>query len=106
MLLFFLLLPESMLFTQHRQKTTEQREGVNPGLTFSKTRGHRGTSGEIPLISASSVRRRVEQMGEHTAQGAQVEGSNGTELTWRKTSKENALGAHPVLSACMPCLHV
>ena len=45
-------------------------------------------------------------MGQHTTQDMQLEGSKGIELTWKKTSKEKALGAHPVLSVFMSCLHV
>lgn len=84
------------------------QEGVNPGLTVSKTRGHQRTSGEILYCNTLPVAciEEGEQMGEHTAQDMQVEGSKGTELTWRKTRKEEALGAHPGLSACMSCLHV
>jgi len=80
------------------------QKGVNPGLTFSKTKEHQRASGEIALISVRVCMGESEQMGQHTAQFMQVEGSRGTELTWRRTSRAKALGTHPVLSACVSCL--
>lgn len=43
-----------------------------------------------------------EQMGEHTAQDMQVERSKGAKLTWRRTSKEKALGS----TSWPVCMHV